>query len=221
MEKESISIRELLHSLRNPLTAILSNLKIIRQSYKISDELIEIIDELIFNSEYLEILMKNASDIYKIQDKNDLLFFRINLNEVIDYVIEKISVIYQNYKDLLEIKYLKKNIILNINTDMLQRFFIIIIIELLKFTTTDNKLLISFDSVNKNLVCQIKIDNYEDEILNSKKIFTELFIKPKQKAVQLHYAFYNKFLKLHQGEIKLIKIKNIHVLEIKFALNNI
>ena len=222
-QNNNLNMQEMIHSLRNPLTAIISNLKMIKTGYSdnISLELKDLIEELIFDSEYMEILMKNASDIIKIKDKNDLHFFQVNLNELVNQILNQISVIYQNYKELIDIRLLKSNIVLNIDTEMLQRFLIVLIIELLKFSSEENKILINFDIVDNNVVGKIKISNFDKKIFDSHKIFSELFVNSGQKSNRLNSTFYNKFLKLHNGGIESLKEGNQDVLKIWFAQDNI
>lgn len=215
-------IRELVHSLRNPLTAIISNLELIDQGYigKVSSQIKELIHEIYFNARYLDILMKNASDIIKVKNKQDLLCNQIELQQVMDQVLEDVAIVYKEYSQFLKIIFSKDKIILNINEDFFKRFVLVLIIELLKFANEGNKLNIDFSEDKAYILCSIQFNYNQKELYDFKKIFTELFIKPQTKANMLNFNFFHKFMSLYAGSIQLKKDSDKEILEVRFKKDN-
>lgn len=218
-----IKIRELIHSLRNPLTAIMSNLELIHQGYmgKINSQVKEIIEETFFNVRYLDILMTNAGDIVKIKSKEELFCKQVNLAAVIESVQKEIRVIYKDYGDRIEVRTGKKYFILTINEDFLWRFLLMFILELIKFSQPGNKLLLTFDEDNTDIILSAEFSKETTDSIGAEDVFRELFIAPSQKSNRLNCDFFQKFTSLFNGSISIEKQTRKTVLNVKFKKNNI
>ena len=210
-----IHIRELIHSLRNPLTAILANLDMlsIYLSDKINPETKELLDEIFFNVRYLENIMRNASDIVKLKSKNDVLCESFDIKKIIENVIEKLKIIFQN-KELIKLSSTENEVIVNLNEDIINRFFFTIFYELLKFNPADSYIKVEISKKDSAVIIDIYFSIEKDD-LKSEKIFQDLFILPKNKEIQITSKFIKKVIEIFNGKI-LIKKERETKLEILF-----
>lgn len=214
----SNNIRELIHALRNPLTAILSNLELLTEDMtELDDETKEMLGEIKFNSKYLNTLMKNAGDVEKIKSLIDISVLEVNINDILIGIINQLKIINPEINNHITIECDNKITFL-FEADMIMRFFFVIIYELLKFTSPQKKLFIQIKKINSALEIQLSFSkNNEKGILTPEKIFKELFIQPEQKHNKLLFNYFQKVLFLFKGTIKINKEKNIPVLFISFT----
>ncbi len=182
-------IRALIHALRSPLTAIFSNIELLKGGFvsELDDEVKEILGEIMFNARYMEIIMRNASDVVKIKDKDEIIKQKVNLEEVIKKVVTELEVTIPDIDKMLNIE-VKNGFTIEIEPDMINRMIMVILFELLKFATEENSLNIILD--NKSLILYYSDNN--SEIFESKKIFNEIFFKPTQKHAKMNLIFFNK-----------------------------
>lgn len=213
----SNNIRELIHALRNPLTAILSNLELLTEDMtELDDETKEMLGEIKFNSKYLNTLMKNAGDVEKIKSLTDISVLEVNINDILVGIINQLKIINPDINNHITIECDSK-ITFPFGADMIMRFFFVIIYELLKFTSQQKKIFIQIKEINSALEIQLSFSkNNEKEILTPEKIFKELFIQPEQKHNKLFLNYFQKVLDLFKGTIKIKKEKDIPVLFISF-----
>lgn len=216
MEQENI--REIIHALRNPLTAILSNLELLAQGYisELDQETKEIINEIIFNARYMETLMRNSSDVAKIKGIADVIVQKVNLHKIISDILDDMKIIASDIQKHVEFS-CPKDISINIEVDMIKRFFIIIFFELLKFINKDRtlKILTSKNKQGINMKISVHKQKKEDP-LEVEKIFYELFDSPSKRSAKLHYNYFQKVLTLFKGVYKISKNKDSSDLLITF-----
>jgi len=215
---ESNNIRELIHALRNPLTAILSNLALLTDDMtELDDETKEMLGEIKFNSKYLNTLMKNADDVEKIKSLTVISVLEVKINEILMEIIHQLKIINPDINNHITVECDSK-ITFPFSPDMIMRFFFVIIYELLKFTSPQKKLFIQIKEVNSALEIQFSFSKDNGKgVLTPEKMFKEFFIQPEQKCNKLHFNYFQKVLNLFKGTIKIKKEKDVPVLSISFT----
>lgn len=214
-------IREFIHALKNPLTAIMTNLELLLGGYvsNIDEETKKILNEILFNAKYLDIILKNTSDMVKIKDKNEIISQKIDISKIVSDVKKELEILFEN-KEQIKLKIKSKAEIIA-NEDMIRRFFIIILYELLKFTgETSNLELEIFSSKELKTGKEIAGINLffvgNDDNIKSENIFKELFITPKSKSMKLINQFIKKILSFYNGRIGIKKNSHTY-LQILFS----
>ncbi len=196
-------LKSFIHALRSPLTAIFSNLELLINGYigNIDPESKEILNEVLFNAKYMEILMKNTTDVFN--DTQDFINQEINLSQTINSTLDKIKSSIENINDILDIN-IDENITIKSYPDLIERLFLVILFELLKFASEENKLCFF---VKKNNTIDIKF-YYKNSETNSKEIkhiFNEIFFKPTQKHCKMNLMFFDMVLNKLNAEKKIIE----------------
>ncbi len=216
---EQFSIREIVHALRNPLTAILSNLELLTQGYisELDEETKNILSEILFNAKYMETLMRNASDTVKIKESSELACREINIKETLIGIINEMKTITDDIDSRIFLE-IENHPYLISEPDMIKRFFTVILYELFKFTTQLRKLKVKILKDHSTLLITINFtERFDKEILDEEKIFNELFITPTQRQNKLNFLYFTKVLNLFNGKATIVKENNIIFLQITFT----
>ena len=215
---EKLKIREMVHSLRNPLTAILSNLEILIGGYisELDKETVTVLKEIDFNAKYMEILLENASNVAKIEDNSDLMLIETDISRMIINNIKELKIIKEDAEKEILLERDEK-IFFSCEPDMFRRFFMVILFELLKFTRSD--IILKIKLFRKEFPLSIKIYYTQPEkkqLIDEEKVFTEFFINPSQRANMQGFEYFQKILKIFKGEAILVNENNKISLLINF-----
>ena len=203
MNEEGKYIRALIHALRGPLTAILSNIEFLRREYEknLNKEIKETLDDITSDIKYMEILLKNASDVVKLKKKEDIILQEVDLSEIIKRVKQQIEVFMPECKEFVNIEF--KNVpVFHTNRSIIERYFYTLMFELLKFCSSDNKLNLIISAEEKEIVITLQLK--KEEGYPVEKIFKELFFSPAQPHSRMNFIFFEKVLFLFNGKKKLV-----------------
>ncbi len=218
MKMEQFSVREIVHALRNPLTAILSNLELLTHGYisEIDEETAKVLNEITFNAKYMETLMRNASDIVKIKDRKELVCREVDIKETLSQILVQMEAITKEVRNQIILE-IENTPLLPAEPDMIRRFFAVILFELFKFTNEKRKLNVKIYQQNSDLFININFtESFDRELLEEEKIFRELFISPAQRHNKLNYTYFNKIFMLFDGKAEMLKEDDITYLQILF-----
>lgn len=218
MKMEQFSVREIVHALRNPLTAILSNLELLTHGYisEIDDETAKVLNEITFNAKYMETLMRNASDIVKVKDRKELACREVDIKETLSQILVQMEAITSEVRNQIILD-IEDSPVLPAEPDMIRRFFAVILFELFKFTNEKRRLNLKIFQQDSDLLINISFtEGFDRELLEEEKIFQELFISPTQRHNKLSYAYFNKIFTLFDGRAELLKEDDSTYLQILF-----
>ncbi len=213
---KDIRVREIVHALRSPLTAIVSNIDLLINGYieGVDDSIKEVLLDVDFNAQYMETIMRNASDVAKIKSADDVIKGEVNVNNTVNEIMENISSVIKEIKTKVNIT-MDNDITIIAEPDMAKRFFHLLIYELFKFTGNDTKLSLTFTKKGKGVNIDImynKDSNKKPEVYEN--IFKTVFIDPSERKNILNGEYFRKFLELFDGKSKIMKKDNQVMLHI-------
>ncbi len=208
-------IQTFIHSLRSPLTAVFSNIELLTKGYvgNVDNDTREILNEILFNAHYMEVIMRNVSDILEYENTEEIVLQEVSFNEIIENIVVNLQTNIINIEELFKVS-MNEHLVVKSIADMTERMFLVIIFELLKFANQENILQLEAVYKKNTLFINFYYTYTANELFDPEKIFDEIFFNPVQKHCKMNLLFFDMVFKLINAEKKLLTEEKNYVFQL-------
>lgn len=200
-------VADVSHELRSPLTKIRLSLEILGKNEKVNHKYI---DKAINEIELLDKLIDDIIDSSKLDLDKNISFEKVNIESLLKESISKNTLLFEEKQIQTEFKSFSKNVLLDVNKQMIERVFDNLTSNLIKYAPEKTKADYTIEMKEDFICIKVRdrgkgVNDYEYEKIFEPFYRSDASRTRKTGGTGLGLSIVKKIIELHNGKIRAYK----------------